>query len=69
MLHEKASYLEVNEKQKERIEEVRKYFSEMYNAIDTLCKTNREYSLAITKLEEAQFWAIKSISREGKPLC
>lgn len=69
MLHEKARFLETNENQKERIEEVRKYFSEMYNAIDTLCKTNREYSLAITKLEEAQFWAVKSISREGKTPC
>ena len=69
MIHEKACFLETNKDQKERIEEVRKYFSEMYNAIDTLCKTNREYPLAITKLEEAQFWAIKSISREGKPLC
>ena len=69
MLHEKACFLETNKDQKERIEEVRKYFSEMYNAIDTICKTNREYSLAITKLEEAQFWAIKSISREGKSLC
>lgn len=66
MLHEKACFLETNKDQKERIEEVRKYFSEMYNAIDTLCKTNREYSLAITKLEEAQFWAIKGISREEK---
>ena len=69
MLHEKACFLETNKDQKERIEEVRKYFSEMYNAIDTLCKTNSVYSLAVTKLKEYQFWPIKSISREGKPLC
>lgn len=64
MIHEKASYLEVNEEQKERIEKIRVAFSNLYDAIDRYCKTSRETSLAITKLEEAQFWAIKGISRE-----
>lgn len=64
MLHEKASYLEVNEEQKERIEKIRVAFSNLYDAIDSYCKSSRETSLAITKLEEAQFWAIKGITRE-----
>ena len=36
----------------------------MYDVIDTNCKQSRETSLALTKLEEAQFWAIKGITRE-----
>lgn len=64
MLHEKASYLEVNEEQKERIEKIRVAFSNLYDIIDSYCKSSRETSLAITKLEEAQFWAIKGITRE-----
>ena len=39
-------------------------FSDIYNCIEKLCENSREKSLAITKLEEAQFWAIKGISRE-----
>lgn len=66
MLHEKASYLEVNEEQKERIEKIRLAFSNLYDIIDSYCKSSRETSLAITKLEEAQFWAIKGITREEK---
>lgn len=66
MLHEKASYLEVNEEQKERIEKIRVAFSNLYDIIDSYCKSSRETSLAITKLEEAQFWAIKGITREEK---
>ena len=66
MLHEKASYLEVNEEQKERIEKIRVAFSNLYDIIDSYCKSSRETSLPITKLEEAQFWAIKGITREEK---
>lgn len=64
MLHEKASYLEVNEEQKERIENIRVAFSNLYDTIDSYCKISRETLLAMTKLEEAQFWVIKGISRE-----
>ena len=35
----------------------------MYDFIEQNCKSSRETSLAITKLEEAQFWAIKGITR------
>ena len=66
MLNEKASFLETTEEQKERIDKIRIAFSNMYDAVDNLCKNSREKSLAITKLEEAQFWAIKGISREEK---
>lgn len=64
MLHEKAGFLETNEEQKERIKDLRCAFSNIYDVIDNKCKNSRETSLALTKLEEAQFWAIKGISRE-----
>lgn len=64
MLNKKASYLKTNKEQEERIKELRVAFSKIYDAIDNLCETSRETSLAITKLEEAQFWAIKGITRE-----
>ena len=38
----------------------------MYDVIDVNCKPSRETSLVLTKLEEAQFWAIKGITREIK---
>lgn len=63
-LNERAVYTEVNEDQQRRIDDIRLMFSKMYDVIETVCKSSRETSLAITKLEEAQFWAIKGISRE-----
>ena len=60
----KAEFKEVTEQQKARIEEVRKAFSDMYCLLNEICIPQRETSLAMTKLEEAQFWAIKGISRE-----
>lgn len=63
-LNKRAVYTEVNEDQQKRIDDIRLMFSKMYDVIETVCKPSRETSLAITKLEEAQFWAIKGISRE-----
>lgn len=65
-MNDRAKFLEVTEEQQNRIETVRSSFSKMYDVIDINCKSNREISLALTKLEEAQFWAIKGITREGK---
>lgn len=65
-MNDRAKFLEVTEEQQNRIDVVRSSFSKMYDVIDINCKSSREISLALTKLEEAQFWAIKGISREGK---
>ena len=64
MMNERAKFLETNESQKERIQEVRNSFSKIYDETEKLCKPGRETSLVFTKLEEAQFWAIKGITRE-----
>lgn len=63
-MNERSKFLEVDDNQKDRIEEIRNLFSEMYNLVEEICKPSRETSLVFTKLEEAQFWAIKGISRE-----
>lgn len=63
-MNNRAKFLETNDEQKERINKVRNLFSELYNEIEKNCKPSRETSLVFTKLEEAQFWAIKGITRE-----
>jgi hypothetical protein len=63
-LNFRARFLKVTKEQQNRIDVVRSSFSKMYDVIDINCKKNREVSLALTKLEEALFWAIKGITRE-----
>lgn len=63
-MNKKAEFIKTNEKQNAAISIIREAFSEMYDTIENNCKPSRETSLALTKLEEAQFWAIKGISRE-----
>ena len=63
-MNERAKFLEINDNQKERIQEIRDSFSKIYDEVEKLCKPSRETSLVFTKLEEAQFWAIKGITRE-----
>lgn len=64
IMNDRAKYTDVNDEQKNRIDDIRNMFSDVYDFIETNCKQSRETSLAITKLEEAQFWAIKGITRE-----
>lgn len=63
-MNKRAKVIEVSDEQVFRIDELRHQFSELYDTIEDLCLNSRETSLALTKLEEAQFWAVKGISRE-----
>ena len=65
-MNERAKYTEVTEEQHTRIDETRNIFSKTYDFVELNCKPSRETSLVMTKLEEAQFWAIKGITREIK---
>lgn len=65
-MNSRAKFLETTTEQKERILKIREMFSEIYDTLDDLCESSRETSLTFTKLEEAQFWAIKGITREQK---
>lgn len=64
IMNDKAKFTKVSKEQEDRIELIRNSFSNMYDVLDINCKKNREVSLAYTKLEEAQMWAIKGITRE-----
>ena len=63
-MNDRAKFTEATKEQQDKIDLIRSSFSNMYDVIDINCKNNRETSLAITKLEEAQMWAIKGITRE-----
>ncbi len=63
-MNNKAKFIEVNKEQQDKIDLIRSSFSNMYDVLDINCKASRETSLAYTKLEEAQMWAIKGITRE-----
>ena len=63
-MNNRAKYLEVSKEKQDKIDLIRNSFSNMYDVLDINCKPGRETSLAYTKLEEAQMWAIKGISRE-----
>lgn len=63
-MNNRARYTEVSNEQNQRILKIREIFSNIYDNIETICKPSRETSLVFTKLEEAQFWAIKGITRE-----
>lgn len=65
-MNDRAKYTELNDEQKNRVDDIRNMFSDVYDFIENNCKSSRETSLAMTKLEEAQFWAIKGITREEK---
>ncbi len=63
-MNKKAEFLGINKDQENRIELIRNSFSNMYDVIDINYKQNREILLGIERLEEAQYWLIKGISRE-----
>ena len=63
-MNNRAKFIEVSSEQQDRIDLIRSSFSNMYDVLDINCKGSRETSLAYTKLEEAQMWAIKGITRE-----
>lgn len=63
-MNNRAKYVDVSKEQQDRIDLIRNSFSIMYDTIEMNCKPSRETSLVLTKLEEAQFWAIKGITRE-----
>jgi hypothetical protein len=56
-----------DENRQEQHQQVRETCLVAANAIDEVCDDSREKSLAITKLEEAMFWANAAIARQDGP--
>lgn len=64
VMHERAEFVACGENQQNRIAAIREAFSTLYENVEKLCSERRETLIALDRLEEAQFWAIKGISRE-----
>ena len=60
-LNPKAATVILDEEQQDEMQNLRERFSEMYDYIEMGMMNSREKELALTKLEEAQFWAAKAI--------
>lgn len=56
-------YHPASDEQAEKYQEIRRLMAELGHAFNALCPESREKSLAITNLEQAQFWANASIAR------
>lgn len=52
--------------QPERYEEVRYLTGDLAHQLTRLCPPSRELSVALTKLEEAMFWANTAIARNER---
>lgn len=65
-LHKRAASVGLtNGEKKNHIDGFRKAFSDLYEALDyaeRMFGKSREFSIAITKLEESQMWLNKAIS-------
>jgi len=65
-MNKRAEYIVINKEKEDKIDLIRNSFSNMYDVIDINCNNSpvREIELGLQKLEEAQFWIIKGITRE-----
>lgn len=64
-MESKLTSRSITEVQKNRMNNVMVIAKELEVSIDKNCNSNREKSLAMTKLEECVMWANKSISHEN----
>lgn len=63
-LHPKAKSIAVDKEQRERMNELKEAFSNVFYKLDDLCDGSDATKQAYLRLEESLFWATKSISRE-----
>lgn len=55
------AYHKPSESGLERITDLRVGFSHLRRVVELLCENSRERSIALSRLEEAAMWAIKSV--------
>ena len=61
-LNIKAAAVVLDEEQQDEMQDLRERFSEMYDYIEKELMNNKEKEMALTRLQEAQFWAARAIS-------
>ena len=61
-LNKRATTLILDEEQQEKMQNLRERFSEMYDYIEKELMNNKEKEMALTRLQEAQFWVARAIS-------
>jgi hypothetical protein len=62
-LENRFVYHNANPEKTQKMENIRKNFRALADLLNEMCPDGREKSLAITSLEQAQFWANASIVR------
>ena len=60
-LNIKAAVVVLDEEQQDEMQDLRERFSEMYDYIEKELMNSNEKEMALTRLQEAQFWATKAI--------
>jgi len=65
-LDNRFRYHNADPTQVQNMENIRKNFRALADLLNEMCPDSREKSLAITNLEQAQFWANASIVRNEK---
>lgn len=60
-LNIKAAAVVLDEEQQDEMQDLRERFSEMYDYIEKELMNSNEKEMALTRLQEAQFWAAKAI--------
>lgn len=58
--------IEINEEQADSMDAVRIAIANAASAVDQYAPDGREKALALTKLEEATFWAVRAIAKGGQ---
>lgn len=61
-LNERATTPILDEDQQDKMQNLREKFSEMYDYIERELMNSEEKGMALTRLQEAQFWAARAIS-------
>lgn len=61
-LNKRAANIILDEEQQEEMQNLREKFSEMYDYIESELMNSEEKEMALTRLQEAQFWAARAVS-------
>lgn len=61
-LNKRAANIILDDEQQEEMQNLRERFSEMYDYIERELMNSEEKEMALTRLQEAQFWAARAVS-------